>query len=54
MKDIGNVLSPFLVGQIITTTLDSPTKIIALQYAVASGTGTMTISDALLRAVLTE
>ena len=54
MQDALNVLSPFLVGTITTTTADSPTKIVALQYAVDSGGGTLTISDAIIRAVLSD
>lgn len=45
MKDTATVLSPTLNTDIVTTSLDSPVKVIALQYAV-SGTGTMAISDA--------
>ena len=49
---VTNVPSAFLVSTILTTTLDSPTKIVSLQFAVIAGTGTMSISDAAIRAVV--
>jgi len=51
---VSNVPSAFLVSTILTTTLDSPTKVVSLQFAVIAGTGTMSISDAAVRAVVTS
>lgn len=54
MQDVENVLSPFLVGSIVTSNSDSPPLEVALQYAVESGTGTLSISDAIIRAEFQE